>query len=69
MSKVTILLNDLAQEVDSGSTLQGIIEKFDLPELGCVFSINNSVVPKSEWGKTVLSDGDSISLFQAIAGG
>ncbi|MEO0890920.1 MAG: sulfur carrier protein ThiS, partial [Pseudomonadota bacterium] len=51
------------------ANLQQIISQFALPEMGCVFAINNNVVPRSEWASTVLSQGDSISLFQAIAGG
>ncbi|OTW28190.1 thiamine biosynthesis protein ThiS, partial [Vibrio parahaemolyticus] len=51
------------------ANLQQIITQFSLPEMGCVFAINNQVVPRSEWASTVLSEGDSISLFQAIAGG
>jgi len=66
---ITISINDQAHQVASESNLQQIIRQFELPEMGCVFAINNTVVPHSEWGCTVLSQGDSLSLFQAIAGG
>ncbi|EDP57858.1 sulfur carrier protein ThiS [Vibrio sp. AND4] len=66
---ITIVINDQSHQVASGSNLQQIIRQFALPEIGCVFAINNKVVPRSEWASTVLSLGDSISLFQAIAGG
>ncbi|MBE3700897.1 sulfur carrier protein ThiS [Vibrio parahaemolyticus] len=66
---ITIAINDQAQLVDCKANLQQIITQFSLPEMGCVFAINNQVVPRSEWASTVLSEGDSISLFQAIAGG
>ncbi len=66
---ITIVINDQSHQVASKSNLQQIISQFALPEMGCVFAINNNVVPRSEWASTVLSQGDSISLFQAIAGG
>ncbi|KLN63402.1 MULTISPECIES: sulfur carrier protein ThiS [Vibrio] len=66
---ITIVINDQSHQVASASNLQQIIRQFELPEMGCVFAINNNVVPHSEWASTVLSQGDSISLFQAIAGG
>ena len=66
---VIITINDQLQQVALNANLQQIITQFSLPEVGCVFAINNQVVPRSEWASTVLSEGDSISLFQAIAGG
>ncbi|EGQ8038215.1 sulfur carrier protein ThiS [Vibrio parahaemolyticus] len=68
-SVITIAINDQAQQVECKANLQQIITQFSLPEMGCVFAINNQVVPRSKWASTVLSEGDSISLFQAIAGG
>nr|WP_285408222.1 MULTISPECIES: sulfur carrier protein ThiS [unclassified Vibrio] len=66
---ITVAINEQQQQVASQSNLQQVIVQFELPEMGCVFAINNSVVPRSEWASTVLCEGDSISLFQAIAGG
>lgn len=66
---ITIVINDQSHQVASALNLQQIIHQFELPEMGCVFAINNNVVPRSEWASTLLSQGDSISLFQAIAGG
>ncbi|CAH1541339.1 Sulfur carrier protein ThiS [Vibrio rotiferianus] len=66
---ITIVINEQSHQVAIDSNLQQIISQFELPEMGCVFAINNNVVPRSEWASTVLSQGDSISLFQAIAGG
>ncbi|MEJ6107378.1 sulfur carrier protein ThiS [Aliivibrio salmonicida] len=36
---------------------------------GCALAIDQQIVPRSEWQQRGLSDGESISLFQAIAGG
>lgn len=69
MSEIQIIVNEQPQFVSAGASLDSIIRALSLPEVGCVFAINNTVVPRSEWQTTYLSEGDAISLFQAIAGG
>ncbi|MGF1698246.1 sulfur carrier protein ThiS [Vibrio lamellibrachiae] len=69
MSSIEIEINGASQKIASDSTLIDVIKVLNLPEKGCVFSINNAIVAKSNWSKTPLNRGDSISLFQAFAGG
>ncbi|MGF1722687.1 sulfur carrier protein ThiS [Vibrio kyushuensis] len=69
MSSIEIEINGASQKIASGSTLIDVIKVLSLPEQGCVFSINNTIVAKSKWTTTSLKSGDSISLFQAFAGG
>ncbi|MCU8465428.1 sulfur carrier protein ThiS [Vibrio vulnificus] len=69
MNTIAISINGESYEVPTNATLAFIIEHLSLPHLGCVFAINNQVVPHSEWQTQTLSRGDAISLFQAIAGG
>ncbi|NNN46070.1 MULTISPECIES: sulfur carrier protein ThiS [Vibrio] len=66
---VVITINQQPQQVAQGRTLQQIQQELQLPTLGCVFAINDNIIPKGLWAKTYLNDGDQISLFQAIAGG
>lgn len=35
----------------------------------CAVAINNNVIAKNHWSETLLNEGDSISVFTAIAGG
>ncbi|WGS61013.1 sulfur carrier protein ThiS [Vibrio lentus] len=69
MSHITISINEQSEQVAHSSSLADIIQVLALPDLGCVFAINNAVVPRSKWQQTVVNEGDAISLFQAIAGG
>ncbi|MCK6265577.1 sulfur carrier protein ThiS [Vibrio sp. ZSDE26] len=69
MNNITIEVNGDEQEIPSGATLIDVIEVLNLPSNGCVFSINNTIVSKNKWSMTPLNSGDSISLFQAFAGG
>ncbi|MEZ8880333.1 sulfur carrier protein ThiS [Vibrio lentus] len=69
MSHITISINEQSEQVVHSSSLADIFQVLALPDLGCVFAINNAVVPRSQWQQTVVNEGDAISLFQAIAGG
>lgn len=69
MNKITIEVNGDQQEIPSDATLADVIKVLNLPNNGCVFSINNTIVSKNQWPITSLNSGDSISLFQAFAGG
>ena len=66
---ITITINEQSQQAVNQSNLQQIIDQLGLSDVGHVFLINNQVIPRSEWSNTVLSEGDHICLFQAIAGG
>lgn len=69
MSVITIYINQTPHQIARGGDLEQLISQCKLPHQGCVFAINNQVVPRSVWASTLLYDGDEISLFQAIAGG
>ncbi|MGY5614933.1 sulfur carrier protein ThiS [Vibrio brasiliensis] len=68
-STITIEINSIPQLVPFGCNLENIVTQFAITDSGYVFAINNQVVPRSVWSNTILVEGDSISLFQAIAGG
>ncbi len=66
---LNILINNKCHLFDKEMTLSEIIETMAQPKVGCVFTINNTIIPKSQWPSYQLNNGDQISLFQAIAGG
>ncbi|WP_428773956.1 sulfur carrier protein ThiS [Vibrio sp.] len=66
---ITVYINGQAYSTNTDSTLALVQTQLQLPVQGCVFAINDQVIPRGLWQQTKLSDGDHISLFQAIAGG
>ncbi|WP_165312653.1 sulfur carrier protein ThiS [Vibrio ziniensis] len=66
---ITVSVNGVTQQIKSQSTLTSLQHEFDLPTVGCVFAINDQIIPKGLWKTQQLCEGDQISLFQAIAGG
>lgn len=69
MEPITITVNGKTHTTHAGTTLTALIAELSLAEVGCVFAINNCVVPRSEWDRHIVNQGDAIALFQAIAGG
>lgn len=61
---IKIVINEQPQQIANQSDLQQIIHQFELPEMGCVFAINNTVIPRSEWGSTLLSEGIASPYFK-----
>ncbi|GLT19072.1 thiamine biosynthesis protein ThiS [Vibrio zhanjiangensis] len=66
---INVEINGDAYQMLNQSNLEQLVSELNVAEVGYVFSINNQIVPHSEWASTILSEGDRISLFQAIAGG
>ncbi|USD65260.1 sulfur carrier protein ThiS [Vibrio sp. SCSIO 43136] len=67
MIKITI--NDQTRSVASDSSLEAIVASIVEDAMGYAAAVNQNIVPKQQWSSTTLSEGDSITLFQAIAGG
>jgi len=66
---ITVSVNKVDKKVEKSTTLASLQKQLDLPIKGCVFVINEQIIPKGLWPTTTLNEGDQISLFQAIAGG
>lgn len=69
MSDITIKINQQFHQVSAGTSIADLTKLLSIAITGYVFALNQSVVPRSAWSTTLLSEGDQISLFQAIAGG
>ena len=66
---ITIELNDVVYRVAKSQTISSFFSNYNIDTQGCAVAMNNQIVPRTEWQTRGLSDGESISLFQAIAGG
>lgn len=64
-----IALNDEQMECAEAITLHALLEQQSLFTPGIALAVNDAIVPRSQWSEHVLQDGDSVLLFQVIAGG
>lgn len=55
--------------VESGGTLQALLEQMGLLENRIAVEINGEIIPRSAWPAHALCDGDQIEVVHAIGGG
>ncbi|TKF24533.1 sulfur carrier protein ThiS [Vibrio genomosp. F6] len=66
---INLTLNNRPITIESCQTLSWLLNDLGLKTEGCAVAVNESIIAKSQWQHFIFNDGDSISLFQAIAGG
>lgn len=64
-----ILLNDEPMPCPAGATIASLLEHLNLLTPGVALALNQQILPRERWELHRVQDGDSILLFQVIAGG
>lgn len=64
-------VNGDVKEYPSVETLVSLMDELgiDRDKGGVAVALNGSVVPKTEWSETNLSDGDDVEIIHAVQGG
>jgi thiazole synthase len=67
---MTVELNGRRVDLPEGATVASAIEASGAsPDRGVAVAVDGEVVPRSEWEKTALSDGQQVEVLAAIQGG
>ncbi|MBD2811672.1 sulfur carrier protein ThiS [Xenorhabdus sp. Vera] len=66
---MNIIVNDQPITLSAPITIRQLLEHIQRTQSGIALAINQAIIPRSEWHTHQVNDGDSILLFQAIAGG
>lgn len=64
-----IYVNNKETELATGSHISELTTVLQLPEKGIALAQNNRIIPRSEWEKTSINEGDQIVIIQAACGG
>lgn len=64
-----ILFNDQPVTCDEEATVATLLEGMSLLQPGAALAVNQTIIPREQWQQHRLREGDSLLLFQAIAGG
>lgn len=64
-----ILVNDERVDCEAGEPLAALLSRLGWDKPGIALALNQQIVPQAQWADTLLQDGDSLLVFQAIAGG
>ncbi|ABU78886.1 sulfur carrier protein ThiS [Cronobacter sakazakii] len=64
-----IELNDEAMQCVEGVSAAQLLAQLKLDRPGTALAVNQTILPRSQWPDYTLQEGDSLLLFQVIAGG
>lgn len=64
-----IQFNDELLECTEGMTLATLLAQLEQGKAGAALAVNQTIIPREQWSNYLLREGDTILLFQAIAGG
>lgn len=64
-----ITINDTPYTLTVPTSLDAIPQIISLPDDALALAVNQCIVHRENWAKTVLQDGDHIDAFTVVAGG
>jgi sulfur carrier protein len=66
-----VLLNGDEAVLEDGATVAAAVASLDLPASGrgVAVAVDAEVVPRGEWGQTLLHEGARVEILRAIQGG
>jgi thiamine biosynthesis protein ThiS len=64
-----VQINGESREVRDRSTLDDLVGELALAPARIAIEINQSVVRRNEWARTILADGDRIEIVHFVGGG
>ena len=66
---MNITVNDELYSLDMPVTISQLLIELKQPSMGVALAINDIIIPRENWNTQMINEGDTILLFQAIAGG
>ncbi|MEV8591886.1 sulfur carrier protein ThiS [Streptomyces sp. NPDC052012] len=66
---MNISVNGEPREVESGTRLVVVVTSLTAAPSGVAAALNETVVPRTQWASTPLSEGDRVEVLTAVQGG
>jgi sulfur carrier protein len=64
-----VLVNGNAEQLDTGTTVADVVERWARSPNGVADAVNEAVVTRAEWPATALAEGDRVEILTAVQGG
>lgn len=64
-----IFINDVPVSCPEDITLQEVLQNQSIPLVNIAVAIDNAVIPKTQWEKTIVQEGNNILIIKAVQGG
>ncbi|MFI1099932.1 sulfur carrier protein ThiS [Streptomyces melanogenes] len=69
VSSTTVSVNGEMRDLAAGTTLDVLVATLTPAPAGVAAAVNETVVPRGEWPRTTLGDGDRVEVLTAVQGG
>ncbi|MFI9587261.1 sulfur carrier protein ThiS [Streptomyces sp. NPDC052236] len=69
MNVLNVSVNGETRELATGTTLDALVAALTAASSGVAAAVNEAVVPRGEWARTRLGDGDRVEILTAVQGG
>jgi len=66
---ITVTVNGKPRELEGPLSVAALLETLDIIPAQVAVAINGEVVPRSEWPRARVSDGDAVEIVRAVGGG
>lgn len=64
-----VYINGEASEAEDGMTLAALADRLGVDPRKVAMEVNLTIIPRSRYGETLISEGDKIEIVQFIGGG
>ncbi|MEU6395156.1 sulfur carrier protein ThiS [Streptomyces sp. NPDC046939] len=66
---MNVSLNGEPRAVATGTTLEALVATLTTAHSGVAAALNETVVPRTQWRATELTEGDRVEVLTAVQGG
>lgn len=64
-----IQFNDEPMQCTAGLSIHDLLSQLNQLKPGVALALNQHILPREQWERKIVQEGDQILLFQVIAGG
>jgi sulfur carrier protein len=68
-TNVNVIVNGERRQLAAGTALDALVATLTAAPSGVAAALNETVVPRAQWSKTILSEGDRVEVLTAVQGG
>jgi thiamine biosynthesis protein ThiS len=66
---IAVTVNGKPRELDGALSVTSFLKALDINARQVAVAVNGEVLPRSEWGRVTVNDGDTVEVVRAVGGG
>jgi thiamine biosynthesis protein ThiS len=66
---IAVTVNGKPRQLDGPMAVPALLESLDISAKRVAVAVNGEVVPRSDWPRTTVSEGDAVEVVRAVGGG